>query len=94
VRLFEIARETGHYGDYCRVMEELAKIKGLTLNATGAIGALACELKLDWRCVRGIGVMARAIGLVGHLLEEARQPMAQEVWERIEAQASAHLKPK
>jgi citrate synthase len=94
VRLFAIARETGHYGNYCRVMEELAKIKRLTLNATGAIGALACELKLDWRCVRGIGVMARAIGLVGHLLEEARQPMAQEVWERIEAQASAHLKPK
>jgi citrate synthase len=94
VRLFEIARETGFYGNYCRVMEELAKIKRLTLNATGAIGALACELKLDWRCVRGIGVMARAIGLVGHLLEEARQPMAQEVWERIEEEASAHLKPK
>ena len=94
VRLFQIARETGFYGDYCRVMEELARIKQLTLNATGAIGALACELKLDWRCVRGIGVMARAIGLVGHLLEEARQPMAQEVWERIEAEASAHLKPK
>lgn len=94
VRLFQIARETGFYGDYCRVMEELARIKKLTLNATGAIGALACELKLDWRCVRGIGVMARAIGLVGHLLEEARQPMAEEVWLKIEAEASGHLKPK
>ena len=94
VRLFEIARETGFYGKHCKAMEEIAKAKKLTLNATGAIGALACELGLDWRCVRGIGVMARAIGLVGHLLEEARQPMAQEVWERIEAEASAHLRPK
>jgi citrate synthase len=92
VRLFEIGRETGYYGRYCQLMEELARLKNLTLNATGAIGALACELGLDWRAVRGIGVMARAIGLVGHLLEEARQPMAEAVWHQIEDQASAHLK--
>ena len=93
-RLFEIARETGHYGKYCKLMEEIAREKNLTLNATGAIGALACELGLDWRAVRGIGVLARAIGLVGHLLEESRNPMAEEVWFRIEEEASAHLKPK
>jgi citrate synthase len=91
-RLFEIARETGHYGKYCKTMEEIAAIKKLTLNATGAIGALACELGLDWRAVRGIGVMARAVGLVGHLLEESQQPMAEEVWHRIEEEASSHLK--
>jgi citrate synthase len=94
VRLFEIARETGFYGKYCKRMDELAAEKKLVLNATGAIGALACELGLDWRAVRGLGVMARAVGLVGHLLEEARQPMAEEVWYRIEEEASAHLRPK
>ncbi|MCD6040994.1 MAG: citrate synthase family protein [Burkholderiales bacterium] len=92
VRLFEIARETGYYGKYCRLMEEIAALKKLTLNATGAIGALACELGLDWRAVRGIGVMARAVGLVGHLLEESRQPMAEAVWHQVEAQASEHLR--
>lgn len=94
VRLFAIARETGFYGKYCKRMEELAAEKKLVLNATGAIGALACELGLDWRAVRGLGVMARAVGLVGHLLEEARQPMAEEVWHRIEEEASAHLRRK
>lgn len=93
VRLFEIARETGYYGRYCRLMEEIAELKKLTLNATGAIGALACELGLDWRAVRGIGVMARAVGLVGHLLEESRRPMAEAVWHQVEDQASRHLKP-
>jgi citrate synthase len=94
VRLFEIARETGFYGEYCKRMEEIAAGKKLVLNATGAIGALACELGLDWRAVRGLGVMARAVGLVGHLLEEARDPMAEEVWHRIEEEASSHLKKK
>ena len=93
-RLFEIARETGHYGKYCKTMEEIARRKNLVLNATGAIGALSCELGLDWESVRGIGVMARAIGLVGHILEETRNPIALEMWERMEDEASAHLKPK
>jgi citrate synthase len=92
VRLFEIARETGFYGKYCRQMEALAKEKKLTLNATGAIGALACELGLDWKCVRGLGVMARAVGLVGHILEETREPMAEEIWQRVEEESSAHQK--
>ena len=91
-RLFEIARETGYYGKYCELMEAIGREKNLVVNATGAIGALACELGLDWRAVRGIGVMARAVGLVGHLLEESRQPMAEELWHQVEEQASKHLK--
>ena len=90
-RLFEIARETGFYGKYCALMEAIGKEKNMVVNATGAIGALACELGLDWRAVRGIGVMARAVGLVGHLLEESRQPMAEAVWHQVEAQATKHI---
>jgi citrate synthase len=93
-RLFEIARETGHYGKYCGLMEQIARERNLTLNATGAIGALACELGLDWKIVKGLGVMARAVGLVGHILEETRDPMATEIWERVEDEATAHLRPK
>src|SRR3954470_1325563 len=93
-RLFEIARETGHYGKYCKRMEEIAKARKLTLNATGAIGALACELGLDWKIVKGLGVMARALGLVGPHPGETREPMAQEIWERVDEEASAHAKPK
>jgi citrate synthase len=90
-RLFEIARETGFYGRYCERMEAIGRKRNLVVNATGAIGALACELGLDWRAVKGLGVMARAIGLVGHLLEEARQPMAEEIWHQVEEQATRHI---
>ncbi|OGA59721.1 MAG: citryl-CoA lyase [Betaproteobacteria bacterium RIFCSPLOWO2_12_FULL_65_14] len=91
-RLFEIARETGYYGKYCKLMEAISREKNLTLNATGAIGALACELGLDWKVVKGLGVMARAVGLVGHILEESRAPMAEEVWHRVEEESTRHIK--
>lgn len=91
LRLFELARETGFYGKYCALMEAIGKEKGMVVNATGAIGALACELGLDWRAVRGIGVMARAVGLVGHLLEESRRPMAAAIWHQVEEQATRHI---
>jgi citrate synthase len=99
VRLFELAREEGMPGRYVKTMELIAdeataKLgRVLPVNATGAIGAVACELGLPWRMVRGLGVMARAIGLVGHILEETERPIAAEIWQRAEAEASEHLRP-
>jgi citrate synthase len=37
--------------------------------------------------------MARAIGLVGHILEETAQPMARTVWLRAEDESSRHARP-
>ena len=62
------------------------------MNATGAIAAIASELGLPWKIVRGIGVFARSIGLVGHILEEMKEPMAYEVKRWAEEQATAHLR--
>ena len=98
-RLFEIAKDNGFFGDYIRLEQlicaevERASGKALPINATGAIGAICCELGLPWKIVRGIGVYARAIGLVGHILEESVNPMALEVWARVEDEATAHLRP-
>ncbi|KMO14871.1 citryl-CoA lyase [Methylobacterium platani] len=98
-RLFAIAAENGMAGRYVDLIQrihaeaERASGKPLTLNATGALGALCCEFGFPWRIVRGFGVMARAIGLVGHILEEAENPMAIEIWQRIEDEASSHMRP-
>ncbi len=99
-RLFELAAQTGFAGPYVRLIQmvcaeaERASGKNLPINATGAIGAICCEMGFDWRICRGLGVMARAVGLVGHILEEIRNPMAQEIWFRVEDESSQHLKPR
>ena len=98
-RLFEVAAANGFSGRYVRlielVSEEASRTLGrpLPVNATGAIGAIASELDLSWRVCRGIAVMARAIGLVAHLQEEQQEPLATEIWARVEEEASEHLRP-
>jgi citrate synthase len=95
-RLFDIAEENGFSGPYVALMKAVADEAGrqlgksLPVNATGAIAAVASELQIPWNIVRGIGVMARAIGLVAHVLEELRDPMAREIKAMVEEQATAH----
>lgn len=97
-KLFSIAKQTGFSGPYVRLMRlvqkraEIAYKLSLPVNATGAIGAICCEMGMPWQICRGIGVIARSIGLVGHIQEEFRQPLAGTVWQSAAEEASAHIK--
>lgn len=97
-RLIAIAAETGFDGPYVALIQAVAaeaerqKGKSLPANATGILGALCCEMGFDWQVCRGIGVMARAVGLVGHILEEARNPIARKIWLQAEVAATAHFR--
>lgn len=88
--LFSIAEQNGYRGRYVALMEAVASEaeartgKSMPVNATGALGALCCELGLDWRLCRGLAVIGRAVGLVGHIAEEIRSPIARQIWLRTE----------
>jgi citrate synthase len=95
-RLFAIASANGFSGRFVMLMEliseEAARVHGrdLPVNATGAIGAIASELEIPWQVSRGLAVMARAIGLVGHLQEEFQEPLAADIWSMVEEESSEH----
>jgi citrate synthase len=97
-RLIEIAKETGFNGPYVELIQAIAAEAGtarhrvLPANATGILGALCCEMGFDWKICRGLGVMARAVGLVGHILEESRNPIARSLWLRTEEEATEHFR--
>ena len=94
-RLFEIAAEQGFAGRHVALMQAVAAEAGVRLkrpmpiNATGAIGAIMTEMGFDWRLCRGVAVIGRAVGLVGHIAEELRNPIARTLWERTEAEVTA-----
>lgn len=97
-QLFTIAEDNGLSGKHVSLMRKISDAaekkldKPLPVNATGAIAAVASELGIEWRIVKGIGIMARAIGLVGHIREEIANPMAREIKARVEEEATSLLR--
>lgn len=88
--LFAIAERNGFRGRYVALQEAISACaekrldRTLPVNAPGAIGAIMCELSFPWQICRGIAVISRAVGLVGHIAEEMRNPIALEIHERVE----------
>lgn len=97
--LFKVARETGYYGPHAQLITEIGaeaeRVTGrvLPVNVTAAMAAVASHMDIPWKVCRGLAVAARAVGLVGHVIEEMKRPMADELYLRIEHEASAHLHP-
>jgi citrate synthase len=99
-RLFELAAQHNLSGRYVQLMQQIAiaaerglnKPGQLPVNATGAIGALSSEMGISWKLCRGLAVIGRTIGIVGHLAEELKNPLAREIWERTEEESSAHAR--
>ncbi len=86
-KLFEVAREAGASGRYIRLLQQVSHHvdailgKHLTINATGAIGALLLEIQMPPSVMRGIAVVSRSGGLIGHIEEEREIGSARRIWE-------------
>ena len=90
IRLEKIARDAGAKGDYLKAMYILGDAinnelgKKLIINVSAGMGAVLAEAGLPPEIMRGIILISRAAGLVGHLLEEMEEPAANFMWESIE----------
>ena len=81
-RLFAIAEEAGAAGPHIAMLrilaEEVDRAAGrhLTINATGAIGALFSDIGFGPEVMRGLAVVSRSGGLVAHIAEERQSGSA------------------
>jgi citrate synthase len=89
-KLIAVARENGIAGRHVEALLVLAEVvdavagRHITINATGAVGAVLADLGIPRDVVRGIAVISRAAGLVGHIREEREDPAARFIWELAE----------
>ena len=81
-KMFRIALEAGVSGQYIAfakvLAEEIEQSRGkpLTLNVTGALGAVLNEVSFPVEVMRGVAAVSRAAGLIGHVYEEMKNPIA------------------
>ncbi|MFO1189805.1 MAG: citryl-CoA lyase [Alphaproteobacteria bacterium] len=89
-RLIEVAQQAGVKGTYISALNVLAREvdaaygRHLTINATGAIGAVLSEIGVPWTLMRGFAIISRAAGLVAHIHEERQKPAAPTLWHLCE----------
>lgn len=92
-RLLHIAEQEGLLGPHIQLMlrvQAAASSSGrsLPLNAGGASGALLCDLGIDTAALRGVALVARSAGLVGHVVEEAQTPLGRWLWDTAERETT------
>jgi citrate synthase len=84
--LFDLARRHGTYGDHLRLFAAIGRVhpeilgRTLPLNGAGVCGAVLADLDLPVPVIRGVALLARCAGLVGHLAEEQTNPIGMDVY--------------
>lgn len=89
-KLFALAESEGVPGENIAALRMLSAAvdarfgKHITINATGAIGALLGEIGIPAPVMRGVAVISRSAGLVAHIAEEQQSPSMRYMWELVE----------
>ena len=80
-RLLELAHERGVVGRHTNFLEALSPAvdaawkRHLPININGTIASIMLDLDFPMQALRGVPILARTIGLLGHLYEETQRPM-------------------
>ena len=91
--IFQIAEREGLRGPHLRLFEAIGRVhaevlgRTLPLNGAGVAGAALADLGLPPELLRGVALLARAAGLLGHLAEELRHPIAPDIYASVDRNA-------
>ena len=91
--IIAIAAEAGLRGPHLRLFEAIGRVhhlvlgKRLPLNGAGVCGAALADAGVPAGLLRGVALLARTAGLLGHLSEETRRPIGMEIYRLVEEHA-------
>lgn len=80
-RLFEVAAEAGTSGRHVAIAEAVERVlpgitgRDLRLNVSAAIPAVLLDVGFPLDALKGVPILARTAGLIGHLTEELSNPI-------------------
>ena len=92
--IIRVAHEEGLYGPHLALFEAVGRVhprilgRTLPLNGAGVGGAALADLGLPLELLRGTVLLARCAGLLGHLAEEIRRPVADSIYMTVDRNAT------
>jgi citrate synthase len=87
---FRLAREHDVYGPHLALFEAIGRVhpqvlgKSLPLNGAGVCGAVLADIGIPLGVTRGVALLARCAGLIGHLAEELTNPIGNEIYMTVD----------
>jgi citrate synthase len=88
--LFDLARRHGTFGPHLELFAAVGRVhpailgRTLPLNGAGTCGAVLADLGLPVAVMRGVALLARCAGLLGHLVEEQADPIGMDVYSSVD----------
>jgi citrate synthase len=88
--LMALARENSTFGPHLSLFEAIGRVhpqvlgKTLPLNGAGVCGAVLADLGLPMGVLRGVALLARCAGLLGHLVEEQNDPVGIDIYMNVD----------
>lgn len=91
--IIQIAKDADVYGPHLALFDAIGRVHGdilgktLPLNGAGVCGAALADAGLPVELLRGFALLARTAGLIGHLAEEMRDPVAPLIYMEVDRNA-------
>jgi citrate synthase len=88
--LFALAREHGTFGPHLALFEAIGRAhpavlgRTLPLNGAGVCGAVLADIGIPPEIARGVALLARCAGLLGHIAEEMTDPIGMDIYMNID----------
>jgi citrate synthase len=95
--IYRIAAESGTLGPHLQLFAAVGRVhpaileRTLVLNGAGVCGAALADIGFPASSLRGLALLARTAGLLGHLAEEQRQPIGDTIYANVDRAAKYQM---